>query len=86
VFYVSLKQVMLFKVVSYSALTSHTQKLKLLREGDHFTYSSTLPFTCNSRRTQMRNRRQVQFIFDKLCPPGFELETFDSDTMLATMH
>jgi hypothetical protein len=27
--------------VSYSAPTSRTQKLKLMREGGHFTYSST---------------------------------------------
>jgi hypothetical protein len=41
-----------FHGVSYSAPTSQTQKLKLMREGGHFTYSSTLPFTCSSRRAQ----------------------------------
>jgi hypothetical protein len=48
--------------VSSSTLISHTQKLKLMREGGHFTYSSTLPLTCSSHRAQTWNRSRVQFI------------------------
>jgi hypothetical protein len=50
-----------FEIVSYSTPTSRTQKLKLMREGGHFTYSSTL-LTCSSRRAQMWNRSRLQFI------------------------
>jgi hypothetical protein len=32
-------------IVGYSAPTSHTQKVKMMREGRHFTYSSTSPST-----------------------------------------
>jgi hypothetical protein len=42
-----------FEIVSYSTPTSRTQKLKLIRKGGHFTYSSTLLLTCSSRRVQM---------------------------------
>jgi hypothetical protein len=31
------------KIVSYFAPTRRTQKLKLMREGEHYTYSSTPP-------------------------------------------
>jgi hypothetical protein len=64
--------------VSYSAPTSRTQKLKLMREGEHFNYSSTLPLICSSRRAQTWKRSWL--------PPGFELETSGSDIMLATLH
>jgi hypothetical protein len=45
-------ELVLVNNVSYSAPTSHTQKLKLMREGGHFTYSSTLSLTYNSRMVQ----------------------------------
>jgi hypothetical protein len=64
--------------VSCSTPTSRTQKLKLMREGGHFNYSSTFPLMCSSRRVQTWNRSWL--------PSGFELETSSSDTMLATMH
>jgi hypothetical protein len=41
---------------------SHAQKLNLMREDWYFTYSSTLPLTCSSRRAQMRNRSWLHFI------------------------
>jgi hypothetical protein len=47
--------------INYSAPTSCTQKLKLMKEGGHFTYSSTL-LMCSSRMAQMWNRSRLQFI------------------------
>jgi hypothetical protein len=38
------------------------KKIKLMREGSHFTYSSTLPLTCSSRRASTWNKSWLQFI------------------------
>jgi hypothetical protein len=78
--------ILFFISVSYSAPTSHTQKLKLTREGGHFTYSSTLPLTCSFRRAQMWNRSRLQFILINHAHRDSNSETSDSDTMLATLH
>jgi hypothetical protein len=43
-------ELVLVNNVSYSAPTSRTQKLKLMREDGHFTYSSIFSLACSSRR------------------------------------
>jgi hypothetical protein len=70
-------------LLSYYALTSCNQKLKLMRKGGQFTYTSTLTLTCSSRRAQTWNRSQLKFILiNKSHPPGFKLKTSGFDTIL----
>jgi hypothetical protein len=66
-------------LVRVDALTSSTQKLKLLEEGRQSTvhfYTSTPPFTCNQREQRKRGNKWVEAQIKPVL--GFELATSPS--------
>jgi hypothetical protein len=79
--------------VRVDALTSSTQKLRLMGEGNQSTYTlHHPPLTCSQRERRKRRQRETRKRGNKWVEAqikslsGFELETSGFDTMLEWTH